>query len=241
VAGTEPTKTSFLFVQSFGAGSIATGDDGKLILTADHLAGQTIYFSDRPERIAGMVSTETFLGTGSATPTENEGASATPEGGINFTPADPPNAALVFAGTEGDDDPGNVLVVELIDPTYDPTTGQATYEIKVLDDDTAVDMRFVSEPVSDAHAIRSFDSASLFIDDCGDGSVACYNPSTGGYLGLVSIGACYVWTKACCDICDMNADFAGICAEKFGASCMHDQGLSCDFKINNTEQFACRS
>src|SRR5215203_5519371 len=56
----------FMFVQTFGAGSLAPkdGEDGTLTLTADHLAGQTIYFSDRPERIVGMVATERFLGTG---------------------------------------------------------------------------------------------------------------------------------------------------------------------------------
>jgi hypothetical protein len=63
VAGNAAKPASFLFVQTFGAGSISSGGNGNLSLTADHLAGQTVYFSDRPERIAGMLATEKFLGT----------------------------------------------------------------------------------------------------------------------------------------------------------------------------------
>ena len=42
----------------------AQGRRGRHVdLTADIWPGQTIYFSDRPERIVGMVSTERFLGS----------------------------------------------------------------------------------------------------------------------------------------------------------------------------------
>ena len=51
----ETDHPSFLFVQSFGAGSIAAAANGQFTLTADHLTGQTIFFSDRPERIVGTV------------------------------------------------------------------------------------------------------------------------------------------------------------------------------------------
>ena len=59
----EQSGVPFMFVQTFGAGSLAPkqGEDGTLTLTADHLAGQTVYFSDRPERVVGMVATERFL------------------------------------------------------------------------------------------------------------------------------------------------------------------------------------
>ncbi|MGH2547795.1 MAG: hypothetical protein ACRDHN_00270, partial [Thermomicrobiales bacterium] len=92
-------------------------------------------------------------------------------GATGFSPAREPLAALVFASAEGDDDPGDVLIVELINPTYDPTSSKATYEINVLADDTAVGMTLQSEPVAMAAAIRGFDAASLFIDDCPDGDV----------------------------------------------------------------------
>ncbi len=72
-------------------------------------------------------------------------ASATPEDGIGFASTDPPNAALVFDSAEGSDEPGDVVVVERINPTYDRATGRATHEIRVLADDTAVDLTYVSE------------------------------------------------------------------------------------------------
>lgn len=58
----DPEKTSFLFVQTFGAGSITYDEDGNLSLAADPLTGQTIYFSDRPERRAVDNATRTFPG-----------------------------------------------------------------------------------------------------------------------------------------------------------------------------------
>ena len=138
----ETDHPSFLFVQSFGTGAIAAAENGTLTLTADHLTGQTIFFSDRPERIVGTVPTEDFLGLDRApSPSATPGSSdAIPEGGIGFTPANPPNAALVFDSAGGSDAPGDVVVVELINPTYDRATGQATYEITVLADETAVDL-----------------------------------------------------------------------------------------------------
>jgi hypothetical protein len=65
----EPNEhVSFMFMQTFGSGSIDAATDGvpTLVLVADHLAGQTLYFSDRPERIVGMVPTEEFLGNGTS-------------------------------------------------------------------------------------------------------------------------------------------------------------------------------
>lgn len=146
----------YMFVQTFGAGSLAPGaeGDGTLVLTADHLAGQTLYFSDRPERIVGMVSTETFLGNGN------------PNEGMGFTPVDPPNAALVL-------DDGSVLVIELIDPAYDAATGMLTYQARVLDAIDQVDLQLQQEPLSAAEAPRDFAAASLFIDDCPQGTIVC--------------------------------------------------------------------
>ena len=203
----ETDHPSFLFVQSFGAGSISSGDNGHLTLTADHLTGQTIFFSDRPERIVGTVPTEDFLGldrapSASSTPGSGD---ATPEGGIGFTPANPPNAALVFDSAAGSDEPSDVVVVELINPTYDRATGQATYEITVLADETAIDLTFESEPIAAAAAIRSFEGASLFIDDCNDGDIICVNETTGERTTIVSpdtpTGYCWDSGRLCCSPC----------------------------------------
>ena len=56
----------------------------------------------------------------------------------------------MFDSAAGGDAPGDVVVVELINPTYDRATGLATYEINVLADETAVDLSFVAEPVTAA-------------------------------------------------------------------------------------------
>jgi hypothetical protein len=210
-----------MFVQTFGEGSIADAGNGNLTLTADHLTGQTIYFSDRPERIVGTVPTQRFLGLDHA---PSASPSATPEtGGLGFTPANPPNAALVFDSAEGSDEPGDVVVVELINPTYDPGSGQATYEIKVLADDTAVDMNFVGEPVVDADAIRAFEGASLFIDDCMDGTIVCVNRTSGATQDLTetnTAGFCWSYDDACCSPCQ---DF-----EYWGQQCYAMYWVWCD-------------
>jgi hypothetical protein len=207
----ESDTTHFLFVQTFGAGSLAPkdGEPGLLTLTADHLAGQTVYFSDRPERIVGLVSTERFLGAGA----RSDSGSATPESGLGFTPANPPNAALVVASAGDASHPEAVVVVELIDPTYDPASGLATYDVKVLADETAVDLTLEQQPLSAAEAPRHFEAASLFIDDCPNGSIYCITPESfnpnnnppdtpSQQLGLnVDIGFCYDWAGACCWPC----------------------------------------
>jgi hypothetical protein len=180
----------FMFVQTFGAGSLAPkdGEADVLILTADHLAGQTLYFSDRPERNVGMVSTARFLGAGRT------------GDGLGFTPANPPNAALVFGGS--DDQPGAVAVVELIDPRYDPASGQVTYDLRVLADVEAIDMQLEGLPVTADAAAQEFDSAGLFIDDCDAGQILCANPQSGGvYLPGATFAYCYDTSQGCCAPC----------------------------------------
>lgn len=219
------TDVQFLFVQTFGAGSLRSSDDGDglMTLTADHLAGQTIYFSDRPERIVGMLPTETFLGAGR----RGDG----PEGGPGFTEANPPNAALVFAPTPGDDSPGEVLVVELIDPTYDPETKTATYDTRVLDDVTSVDMTLVQAPVAAGGVAREFGTASLFIDSCPDGTPICYNAADTVVGDFGSIGFRYDWGSACCRPCG-NSDpqyWIDRCNETF-AACERNRNAWADEK-----------
>lgn len=190
----------FMFVQSFGAGELApkAGEEDLLTLTVDHLAGQTVYFSDRPERIVGMVATERLLGRG------DDSGTATPAAGLGFSPADPPNAALVFAGADGSDDHGEVIVVELIDPTYNRATGRATYDVRVLADYTVVDLNLEQQPLTTLEATREFEAASLFIDDCPDGYVTC---SRGGTVvgQFPTTGFCYNWGNVCCAPCS-NGD-----------------------------------
>jgi hypothetical protein len=145
-------RTQLLFVQTFGPGSLTPvdGTTDQLVLTADHLAGQTLYFSDRPARVVGMMSTERFFG-------ESE------SGGLGFTPANPPNAALVVAG-EGDA-PTQIVVLELTDPSYDAANGQVRYTVRVLEEIEQLDLSLEELPLSAAEAALEFTAASLFIDD----------------------------------------------------------------------------
>jgi hypothetical protein len=187
----EGSGTEFLFVQTLGAGSLAPASegDGTMVLTADHLAGQTLYFSDRPERIVGMAPTEQFLG-----------ASGT--GGLGFTPSDPPNAALVFGGSDGAAD--QVAVVELIDPRYDAASGQVTYTVKLLDDVSQVDMTLEQTPVTVTDAVQEFTAASLFIDDCPDGEVYC-STSVDNTVNVYNSGFCWDTLNLCCYACAANS------------------------------------
>jgi hypothetical protein len=209
----EKDGVSFMFVQTFGAGSIgpAAESDGLLTMTADHLAGQTLYFSDRPERIVGMVSTERFLGT------SGQGQ------GIDFTLVDPPNAALVLA-----DD--RVLVVELIDPTYDPATSQVNYQLRVLDDVADAGLNLETLPLTATEAAGNFEAASLFIDDCANGTIMCVTANGGVFPDTNNpVGYCYNWSKVCCAPCQ-TIDAAQVCNDNY----QYDCGGSCTAYIEES-------
>ncbi len=52
-------------------------------------------------------------------------------------------------------------------------------------------------------AIRSFEGASLFIDDCSDGNIVCVNAHTGGRSTLEDYsGYCWSWSDWCCFPCE---------------------------------------
>ena len=116
VAAPEGEKPVFMFVETFasgrgelnpGAGTPTVhgptppGGAASFLLTLEGHTGQTVYFSDRPDRIVGAVSTEAFLD------------------GLGFAPANPPNAALVAEFARGH----GVVVLELIEPAYTQQTG----------------------------------------------------------------------------------------------------------------------
>lgn len=194
----------FMFVQTFGAGSIDAATDGveTLLLVADHVAGQTLYFSDRPERIVGMVPTEKLLGSGAES------------SGLGFTPENPPNAALVLPDNK-------ILVVELIDPTYDASTGEIRYQLRVIDNVTEVDLDLETAPLTAADAVGEFAAASLFIDDCDNGDVICYASDGSTVIGTIggdgNMGYCWNWGPACCAPCQApgDGDWSSTCNATF--------------------------
>jgi hypothetical protein len=97
-----------LYVQS--AAGMAY-DEGRLTLNG--IAATTLYFSDRPNRITGHITTEEFI--------DNWGE------GDNSLADDPPNAVL---STFSDDEINDVVVV-LRDPALDGD--QFSYQVEILD------------------------------------------------------------------------------------------------------------
>ena len=101
-------KVTLLFVQN--AQGVTIGD-GKMVLKG--ISPTTIYFSDRPERIAGHMATKEFVPFWS-------------EGKDSFL-SDPPNATLSALGGGQVND----FVVELRNPRL--TGDDLTYDIRVLE------------------------------------------------------------------------------------------------------------
>lgn len=151
----ENPKPEMLFVQAFEQGGVVPkeGADGTYTLTLEHGLGQTIYFSDRPERIVGAAPTADFLK------------------GLGFPVDNPPNAALVLEAAPGDTD---FAVVELFNPRYDASSQTATYDVQFLKDyEKALGMSFAEQPKDLSELHSQFGAAHLLIDDCADARVAC--------------------------------------------------------------------
>jgi hypothetical protein len=148
-------KGEYLFVQSFESGTIApkAGAAGTYTLTLAHGLGQTLYFSDRPERVVGAAPTPQFLK------------------GLGFSADNPPNAALVVEASPGDED---IAVLELYNPAYDEASHTATYDVKVLEEwQRTLSLGFAEAPTDLAQLAPAFGAAHLFIDDCPNDIIRC--------------------------------------------------------------------
>lgn len=146
--------------------------------------GQTIYFSDRPEREVGTSPTGAFLE------------------GLGFDADDPPNAALVMETADGETD---IAVVELFNPTYDEGTHSATYDIAVLANwQEALEMEFQETPTDISSLPSDIGHVYLFIDDCRDRLVQCYQGND-FVRSLGPQGFCYWWSTASCLPCIPNS------------------------------------
>ncbi|MGN6484902.1 MAG: hypothetical protein ACTHMX_10910, partial [Thermomicrobiales bacterium] len=151
-AGTTETS-SFLFVQSFAGGTLApkaettgatpvAGSGPVYTLTLSEGLGDTLFFSDRPQRIVGVVPTPTFLAS------------------LGFSPDNPPNAALIGDLGDGNED---ILALELFAPSYDETTRTATYDARMLQAYEELDMTFAAVPRSAMdQPTAAYTSAHLF-------------------------------------------------------------------------------
>jgi hypothetical protein len=133
-----------LYVQSAGATTLAPGDGGIHTLTMTDVTGQTLYFSDRPARIAGTMPTDDLVATWAKAFADS-----------------PPNAVLIGHLAEGEE----AVVVELLDPVYDGAASTLTYQVQILQGDRIADRTFAQEPLTELDAPREYTEAHLFIDD----------------------------------------------------------------------------
>lgn len=220
----------YLFVQTFAGGSLLPGgsDNAQMTVTISgtptavpapeytltlhgHI-GQTIYFSDRPARIFGEAPTAKFLES------------------LGFTPADPPNAALVTTSDSGET---IAVVVELLNPVYDESTRDVTYQANLLagyDDEGLkhiVDQNYSSDLPTD------FGAGSLFIDDCPNTALNCYYMSgmSCKLIGTIDVGTCWSWYDVACNLCTGPADSCN--------SALSDCEGSCDGVLTSGTQPYC--
>ncbi|HEY8446439.1 MAG TPA: hypothetical protein VIL01_04965 [Thermomicrobiales bacterium] len=207
-----PKKVTYLFAQPFAGGSWAPkpGEAGLFTLTLTGAAAQTVYYSDRPERIFGLTPTQQFLD------------------GLGFTPDTPPSAALV-ASTEGGQD---VLIIELFNPNYDETTGTLIYDAKILADYEGESLKVAAQLQDDFTFPETFGAGGLFIDDCMAVCGRCIIPGERN-VGYIQIPTCYV--NGVCDACDpdfTSAEYGRACAEKYPDVCKYDEsGWNCQVVV----------
>lgn len=107
-------EVDYLFVQNTMAVSLKDG-----VLTLKGVTADTLYFSDRPERIAGRITTKKFVDDWA-------------NGNDSFK-KDPPNAVLSILGGASLLD----IVVELQNPRLED--GNLFYDVTVIDGENAAD------------------------------------------------------------------------------------------------------
>jgi hypothetical protein len=128
-------EIELLFVQPAGSGTLTPSDQG-YALSFRHDTGQTVYFSDRPERLTGLLPTAELV---AEWPFEDE---------------TPPNAALAISNAE--DASATVFVGVLSNPTWDAGSATLSYGFWMLSDDIPA-----GSPIP---VPSSFEAATLFID-----------------------------------------------------------------------------
>jgi hypothetical protein len=162
VAGATPVATvdfQILFVQSFASGETtpAEGTDGSFAITLEGGSGQTVYFTNHPERMAGALPTASFFDDRA------------------FDVTDPPNAAIVAETADGQD----ILVVELLDPSIDESTGLVSYRVRPLADQPSAVLASLLALQVDQELPTAMGPVSLFIDDlmCSPDGSSCHENS----------------------------------------------------------------
>jgi hypothetical protein len=203
----EGERTYTMFIQTAMAGTWVpkAGEEGVYTLTLTGLPAQTVYFSDRPERVVGTATTTEFLSA------------------LGFDPENAPNAALVTTDDAGEED---ILVIELFNPAYTEGTGEEgatlVYEARILENYHDTGLGRVALQQDDTEIPSSFAGASLFIDDCADGVATCSVTGTNQVVGTKKFGCC--WAVLTCQNCHPLAD--SLCNDVAGCEGGCEVGVS---------------
>lgn len=140
------TGSAFLFVQQASSGALALGRDTMPdVLVLFGVDDATTWFTDRPRRDAGVMTTSAFLAAWGL--------------GTDSFREDPPNAALVL---ESDSGLRTVFAIEVFNPQYDSATGTLAYHIRPLAGNPPVLLTGSQRHVRESPA--QFRNVSLFID-----------------------------------------------------------------------------
>jgi hypothetical protein len=148
-ASSASASRSLLFVQQATGGGLFSldGENGVLQLGLVGVDLDTLWFTDRPARDAGVMTTAEFV-------------AAWAEGRDSFA-ADPPNAALALRVEGGG---AIAFVLELLDVSYRAENATLHYKVRELATDEPI-LQSHGRPHSLAEVPSTFGAASLFIDD----------------------------------------------------------------------------
>jgi hypothetical protein len=139
-----PTEIiSYLFVQEAAGGSLVSGKNGTMTLTLNGVRDDTVYFSDRPARVSGVIDTNLFVHCSM------------------FSGNNPPNAALMIPDAPAAND---TVILTISNPQYDKTNGILTYTAAKVPEYNGEGLR-VYQTFADPGVPETFDRVMLFIDN----------------------------------------------------------------------------
>jgi hypothetical protein len=146
----------------------------------------TIWFTNRPYRIGGRVPNSDFLDS------------------IGDTEEDPVNAAVV--GSLNGSEVQSVVLVEIANGRIQEGDGSIQYLARKLPEVKAKRSSLMQgmtayDPQDLSNRSFVFDYASLFIDDCPDGTIVCLDREF-NYIGVHFRGQCWNWMQFGCRFCD---------------------------------------
>jgi len=134
---------SFLFVQEAAGGSLVAGKNGTMTLTLSGVRDDTVYFSDRPARVSGVIDTDLFVHCSM------------------FSGTSPPNAALMLLGAPAEND---TVIITISDPKYDKRNATLSYTAVKVPNYNGEGLQ-VYKTFADPGIAETFGRVMLFIDN----------------------------------------------------------------------------